>query len=188
MFKNCGKKGRGKVFWDPKITCQVLGFTLVELLASIAILGILLALAVMVWPKNVVLAEKVKCIGNMRSLQASLAAYVQDVGHWPQMPAEMDTSPDDSNYEDWWLNELAPYGGSPEVWMCPTIKRLVCSKNANGRPKIHYTPTMFDDKPMTPYKWRTQPWLIEIGNMHGHGANICFPDGSIRTMDDVIKK
>jgi prepilin-type processing-associated H-X9-DG protein len=38
---------------------------------------------------------------------------------------------------------------------------------------------------MAPYKY-PQPWLIEIGNMHGHGANICFPDGSIRTMNDVI--
>ena len=32
----------------------------------------------------------------------------------------------------------------------------------------------------------TQPWLIEIGNMHGRGAQACFPDGSIRSMDQLV--
>ena len=121
-------------------------------------------------------------MAHMRSLQVSLSAYLQDRGHWPQEP---DFASDQNAYEDWWLNEMAPYGATAEVWMCPSIKRLVSAKSTDGRPKIHYTPTMFDENPGTPYKWSTQPWLIEIGNMHGHGANICYPDGSIRSMDEV---
>ena len=168
---------------------QALGFTVVEVLVSTGILGILIGLSILSWPKVLASTENAKCLSHMRSLQVSLATYTQDVGHWPQIPSELDAgSNDDSNYEDWWLNELEPYGGTPEVWMCPTIRRLVTSQSKDGRPKLHYTPTMFDEKPATPYKWSTQPWLVEIGNMHGHGANICFPDGSIRTMDDLLKK
>lgn len=169
----------------PTGTC---GFTLVELLVSIGIVSILATLTILGWPKIMAAASSARCIGNMRSLHVSLASYVQDVGHWPQIPEALDvsSSDDDSSYEDWWLNELKGYGGSPEVWQCPLIQQLVTNKSANGRPKIHYTPTGFDDKPSTPYKWSTQPWLVEIGNIHGRGAHICFTDGSIRSMDDIV--
>ncbi len=160
------------------------GITLLELLAAIAVIGILAALFITVSKGIPMSAEAPRCMSNMRSLQSSLAAYLTDVGHWPQEPVN-ETGNSEEAYEDWWLKELAPYGGTPEVWMCPSIKRLVCSKSKEGRPKIHYTPTMFDAHPSTPYRWSTQPWLIEIGNMHGRGALICFPDGSIRTMEDV---
>ena len=160
------------------------GITFIEILAVVAILGILATLFIAVIESLPLRAEGPACMAHMRSLQVSLAAYLQDQGHWPQEP--VDQLADDPNaYEDWWLKEMEPYGATAEVWMCPSIKRLVTRKNKDGRPKIHYTPTMFDAIPSTPYKWSTQPWLIEIGNMHGHGANICYPDGSIRTMDEV---
>ena len=157
--------------------------TLIEIMTVIVIISILAILFISVSNALPQRAEGAKCLANMKSLQVCLASYIQDVGHWPQEPpAILDN---ENATEDWWLNELAPYGATPETWMCPTIKRLVCNKNKDGRPKVHYTPTMFDANPMTPYKWSTQPWLIEIGNMHGGGANICFPDGSIRSMDEV---
>jgi prepilin-type N-terminal cleavage/methylation domain-containing protein/prepilin-type processing-associated H-X9-DG protein len=159
-------------------------FTLVELLAVIGILGFLIALVVVVNNSLPARAESVACVTHLRSLHTSFAAYIQDKGHWPQEPEELGDR--EAPLEDWWLAEMAPYGAVPEVWMCPSIKRLITNKSKNGRPKIHYMPTMFDDQPMTPYKWSTQPWLIELGNMHGQGANICFPDGSIRTMDAVM--
>jgi len=164
--------------------CLEQGITFIEILAVVAIIAILASLFFVVNNNLPAQAEGPQCIMHMKSLQTSLAAYLQDVGHWPQEPVEQ-TGESVSAYEDWWLKELAPYGGTPEVWMCPTIKRLVSNKSSDGRPKIHYTPTMFDEIPGTPYRWSTQPWLIEIGNMHGHGALICYPDGSIRAMDDV---
>ncbi len=166
----------------------IFGFTLVELLASMAILSILVTLTITGWPRILALAAGAKCVGNMRSLHVSLDSYISDVGHWPQVPEAIDiaSSDDDSAYEDWWLNELKNYGGTQDVWQCPVIRSQISSKNPNGRPKIHYTPTSFDEKPSTPYKWSTQPWLVEIGNIHGRGAHICFTDGSIRSMDDVV--
>lgn len=60
------------------------------------------------------------------------------------------------------------------------------AKSKDRRPRIHYTPTMFDDKQGTPYKWPKQPWLIEIGDMHGNGALAGFPDGSTRAINDIL--
>jgi len=123
----------------------------------------------------------------MRSLHTSLAVYIQDRGHWPQEPEGLwDASGNNDAFEDWWVNELLPYGATEANWQCKTIMRTVVNKTKNKRPRIHYTPTMFDEKPFTPYRWSTQPWLIEIGNMHGRGAQACFPDGSIRGMDQLI--
>lgn len=51
---------------------------------------------------------------------------------------------------------------------------------------IHYTPTMFDDKPGTARRWPTQPWLIERADAHGNGALICFTDGSIKPFNKVL--
>jgi prepilin-type N-terminal cleavage/methylation domain-containing protein len=159
------------------------GFTLLELLITILIIAILIVTVIVAFPKIQAKAEAVRCGNNMRQLQVALAAATQDQGHWPQEPAN-----DNQNaWEDWWIQELQTYGPTLGTWQCPSIKRKIAGRNKDGRPKIHYTPTSFDDLPGTPYKWSKQPWLIEIGNMHGGGALIAFPDGSIRTMDDVLK-
>lgn len=169
-----------------KFTGQsVAGFTVIEIFAVIAIMGILAALFFAASDRLPMRAEATKCMANLRSLQVSLSAYVQDKGHWPQEPIAQ-TGNSENAYEDWWIAELKPYGASESTWMCPTIKRLVTNKSKDGRPKVHYTPTMFDKNPATPYRWSTQPWLIEIGNMHGQGALICYPDGSIKAMDEVV--
>lgn len=162
------------------------GFSLVEILVAVGVLAILIAVLVRFSPGLLGRAAAVRCAQNMRSLHVSLAAYVQDVGHWPQEPVEFQENTTDDASEDWWLNELQEYGATPKVWMCPAIERQISNKHPDGRPKIHYTPTPFDERPSTPYRWSTQPWLVEIGNMHGRGALICFPDGSIRTMEEVL--
>ncbi len=122
----------------------------------------------------------------MRSLHTSLASYVQDKGMWPQEPEI--SNADSVLNEDWWLNELAPYGADPGVWICPTIKRMAAGSKEDESPRIHYLPGAFDSHPTSPFKYAMQPWLIEIAGVHGHGPNISFPDGSIRPMDDLLKK
>ncbi|MBE2203333.1 MAG: type II secretion system protein [Chthoniobacterales bacterium] len=163
------------------------GLTMIEVLVSIAIVSILASMVTLAWPRVMASVAAAKCMGNMRSLHVSLGSYVTDTGHWPQLPENLDVSgSNDAAYEDWWLEELKPYGGIPSVWQCPLIQSKISNKDPDGRPRIHYTPTPFDEIPSTPFKWPTQPWLVEIGNIHGRGANICFTDGSIRSMDDVL--
>ena len=143
------------------------GFTLIELLAVISIVAILAALGVAGWGPMIARAEGVKCLSHMRSLHASLAAYVQDAGHWPQEP-ETDTAEIDA---DWWINELKPYGATGEVWLCPTIKRAQQPMPEKDRWRIHYNPGMFGPNPSDPYKFSTQPWLVEVvGKDQGHSG------------------
>ncbi|MEI8312959.1 MAG: hypothetical protein WCH98_19610 [Verrucomicrobiota bacterium] len=120
----------------------------------------------------------------MRSLHTSLATYVQETGHWPQEP-ETDSADIDA---DWWIQEMKPYGATEEVWLCPSIKRAQFVMPEKDRWRIHYSPGMFGPEPSDPYKFSTQPWLVEITDMHGHGPNVCFPDGSIRQLDDLMLK
>lgn len=155
-----------------------------ELLATVAIIVILVALVVPVGRGYFEKSDAVVCMNNMRNLLPAFNAYIQEKGHWPQEPVEIWNSSDDDAHEDWWIAEMKPYGLDEKNWQCPTIRRQVASKDPNGRPHLHYSPTMFDADSMTPYKWTTQPWFVEIGNMHGRGAHICFPDGSIKTIND----
>jgi prepilin-type N-terminal cleavage/methylation domain-containing protein len=161
-------------------------FTLLEVLVCIAIVAIVIAILIPVGRGMIRRSESVACMSNMRNLIPVLNVYVQDKGYWPQEPQAIKDSGDEAAHEDFWINEFLPYGVSEKSWQCPTIRRLVSSADKDGRPRLHYTPTGFDSNAATPYKWSTQPWFVEIGNMHGKGAYICFPDGSIKTMNDLL--
>ena len=162
------------------------GFTLIETLAVAGVIAVLVVIGMVAWQPLIARAEGVQCLSHMKSLHTSLVAYVQDNGHWPQEPDAGDENKDID--ADWWINELKPYGGTEEVWLCPTIKRAQLSLPISERWKIHYSPGMFGPLASDPYKYSMQPWLIEISGMHGRGPNICFPDGSIRQHDDFLKK
>lgn len=169
---------------SPSLGRSCLGFTVLEILAVAGIVAILAALAAFAYRPLIARAENAKCITNMRSLHTSLNAYVQDKAQWPQEPPELQDNERTDALEDWWIEALRPYGAPIEVWRCPTIFRALQKSNPDERPKIHYLPSKFEPGALSPYRWSTQPWLIEIGNMHGQGGNICFPDGSIRQMDE----
>ncbi len=160
-------------------------FTVLETLVTIAIIAVVVTLVLVGLRHYRERAEAIRCGSNMRSIQVALAAAVQDEGgRWPQIPVEVDIDPDRA--EDWWFDQLKNYGITENTWKCPTIQRKVVSRTENGRPRLHYQPTQFDDRAGTPYKWTTQPWLVEIGNMHGGGPLLSFPDGSIKGMDEVV--
>ncbi len=127
-------------------------------------------------------------MATMRSLHVALSSYVRDVGKWPQEPEELWLAENSAPLEDWWFETLGPFGGGEKAWRCPTISRLVARGEEKDTPRMHYGPTRFDDKPLSPFRWATQPWLVEIGDMHGRGAHIIFPDGSIRVMSDFLPK
>jgi len=159
----------------------------VEFIVAAGIVGILATIIFRTFAYTVERSEATRCASNLRSLHTSLSAYLQDKGHWPQEPKAIWQGNDNDAYEDWWIKELEPYGATEKVWQCSTIQRKIVNKTKDKRPRIHYTPTMFDSNSMTPYKWSTQPWLVEIGNMHGVGALLCFPDGTVRPMGEVMK-
>ena len=161
--------------------------TLIEVLITIGIIVVLAGIIIAISPYIRDRAEAARCTNNLRQLQLAFSSYIQSEGHWPQEPPEFNEDTPVNVMEDWYIDALEPYGATEAIWRCPTIYRRVTSKSKDNRPKIHYSPTMFDELPGTPYKWPKQPWLIEIANMHGAGALVCFPDGSVRPFNELLK-
>jgi len=163
------------------------GFTLVEIAAIVVIVTVLATLVFHVSKRLPTMADQATCASKMRNLHGALAAYTIENDHWPQQPpfgrgeeAEMD---------QWWLRTLAPYGMDHEsAWQCPGIKRIgsVRETGTGDEPFIHYMPSLFDPRPTTPFRWQWQPWAVEIADVHGRGAHMLFPDGSIRTQADLF--
>ncbi|MBE2180404.1 MAG: hypothetical protein IAE97_08025 [Chthoniobacterales bacterium] len=160
-------------------------FTLIDAVAAVLIVAILLILLI---PEMAGIKERaaaVRCASNMRSINLALRGYLLDHEEvWPQGP-----SPDQEQaWEQFWLEALKNYGIDPKTWQCPTINSQLASQGSTSadRPRIHYTPTLFDDTPGIANKWATHPWLIERSDVHGQGPLICFPDGSIKPFDKVL--
>ncbi len=130
-------------------------------------------------------AEKAVCIGNLRSIYISLNAYLSDHQSWPQCPTDIDRL----GAETFWMDTLKDYGASPEVWICPTLKRRFALLSPNETaPKMDYIPAQFDEKAFTPRKWPGMPWAIEIGDMHGGGNLLIRSDGGIKGMNQIFEE
>lgn len=158
------------------------GYTLIELLMTIAMIAILVSIAIPSYKAYRIKAEKAVCLSQMRTIHVALDNHVQDKNHWPQMPAGIFESTDETEFWKWWILTLEPYGAGEWVWLCPSDKARKESKDEyNGS----YLPTQFDGHHFTPYRWANQPWLMERGNLHKKGAHIMFPDGSIRDSMDA---
>jgi prepilin-type N-terminal cleavage/methylation domain-containing protein len=161
-------------------------FTLIELAVAIAIVGILVLLVSSNYKGIMMKVSKANCISNMRSLHVAFSSFVNDAGYWPQIPEQLASG--ESDYEDWWIETMEPYTGSEKVWLCPVLKAGRLS-SADGRVlRMHYIPTQFDANRISPTRWPRQPWLIEMGDAHGDGALILFPDGAVQSLGQVLGK
>ena len=162
------------------------GFTLLELLIVLAIIGILATLLIPVYGHIRERAQKVQCMANLRSLYVGADLYVQRNGSWPQIFLKnFDTGED---YANAWIAALAPFGVERKTWICPTIQELLHNPDYNNPAlaRLDYVSTGFDDKPISPYQWPRQPWFIETGDVHGNGNLIIFTDGSIAETNNVL--
>ncbi len=167
-----------------------MGFTIVELLVVLAIMAVLSLLVSSGWGFLRERSEQVACANNLRGLYGGFSAYVADHRQWPQLP---DPPPSATAEEDFWHDALEPYGFTWINWQCPTTLRSYRSDpglkdNPDVQARIHYTPTRFDDKAMTPFRWAKQPWLIESSDSHRSGSLILFADGSIVDSDEEYKR
>jgi len=130
--------------------------------------------------------DRVRCTQNLKEIYSGLNSYVEDYGHWPKEPPQAWDHQKD--YEDFWLATLKPYGVTDSIWQCPGILRLGRIQKEGRSPRVHYFPTMFDSKPGTPHKWPNMPWVVEIGNTHGHGPLLILPDGSVHDYDTFLEQ
>mgnify|MGYP001028554349 CR=1 FL=1 len=116
------------------------GFTLIEILVVIAIIGILMAILVPVLNKARETAYKGTCGANIKSLCFALNEYAQDEGGWyisSVLPVGVDTGFSDGN--EFFAASIGPYMGlaaippmqdvtmqdvsDTKMWACPTALR-----------------------------------------------------------------
>ncbi len=154
-------------------------FTMLDAIAALTVVAILAALAVPNLGNYVRKAQEVRCMANMRNITVALRGYLQDHGNvWPQGPPPNAGA----EWENFWRPVLRPYGVNDTTWQCPAIS----ARSGADTPRVHSTPTLGPAVPGIADRWATHPWLIERGEGHGHGALICFPDGSIKSFDKVL--
>ncbi|MEG3007608.1 MAG: prepilin-type N-terminal cleavage/methylation domain-containing protein [Oscillospiraceae bacterium] len=67
------------------------GFTLVELMVVVAIIGILTAIAIPVYNSVTSKADQRTCDANVRILKAAVENYHVDNGKYPEKPEDLDT-------------------------------------------------------------------------------------------------
>ena len=165
------------------------GFTLLELVIIIAIVGILAVLAVPITLNFRQRAQRVQCTANLRNLGVGANLYLQQNNDiWPQIhpPAAGDAS---ENYANAWIAALEPFSVSRKTWICPTNQSELDNPDylTPENARIDYFATPFDDKPGTSHQWPRQPWFIETGSVHGNGNLILFTDGSIADLNTVVR-
>ena len=161
------------------------GITLPQVLVSMAVAGVLAAILIPSFQSVVRKSSKVTCTNNMRQLHVVFSSYLQDVGHWPQVPEAVTET--EAGYGRWWLSTMEPYGAPAKLWRCPIMDKMRISDSVGNPVLVHYIPTQFDLRPTSPKQWPRQPWLIERGNAHGGGSLILFPDGSVQSLSEVLQ-
>jgi prepilin-type N-terminal cleavage/methylation domain-containing protein len=161
------------------------GFTLVEILAAVCILAILAGLVFYGYQPALDKAQSVLCMSRMRSIHAALAANLADKGSWPQPPEFPAGS---TGLQSWWIDQLKPQGLSPQNWLCPTSGKIFGQQPGSPEAVSSYSVSFFDSSPSAPYKWATQPWLLEVAGIHPQGPHVCFPDGSIKNMNSLLNR
>ena len=154
------------------------GFTLIELLVSIGLIGILVTLALSQFGTIRNRAEKVVCMGHLRSLYVMLSSYLNDNEEWPQCPDDAEGSDE----EQFWMDALKDYGATDGVWKCPGMRRcLAIDPNATTTdvPRLSYMITPFTSEPLTPRKSQNMPWVME--SVGAHVGLMIRTDGCITT-------
>ncbi len=162
---------------------------MVELLLVIGLVAVLASIVLALSKSMRNRAEGAACIANMKSIFTALAAFTNDNKHWPQPPES--AMADEELFWEFWitvLGEDTEYDVPEKTWVCPTYRRLAGGKDYVERTST-YLPAGFDAvSSSTPYRWGNQPWLMEIGNHHGKGALVLYPDGSVVPLDEKFGK
>ncbi len=93
------------------------GFTLIEVLVTVAIIAMLLGIGFPMSRHLIDKSREAKCMNNLRSLGVALQSHIQDHGNvMPDLKAGRNSSTDDIPVLE---TVLLPYLESPEAFHCP---------------------------------------------------------------------
>ena len=163
------------------------GFTVLELLIVIALIGVLTTLITVGYQHSIKKIEAANCMANLRGIGVALSSYHNDFQKWPQIPEEIALG--SIAEEEFWVREMLPYGVSEKNWRCRTQERRLKSNSKSDQvAKIHYIPSIFDAVTIRPLSiYQVHPWAMEIADVHGNGNHVLMSDGSVRTYKDIFE-
>jgi type II secretory pathway pseudopilin PulG len=155
------------------------GFTLVEILITVAIVIALAALVIPVGSSMLRNSRKAACLSNLRQIGMALESYLQDHHNiMPELAAGRSSMQEDVPVLD---NTLNAYLSSPDVFRCPEDKQefkksgssYLWNSTQNGRPKMKLFFFGTNDSASIPLVTDKEAW-------HGekNGANILYADYS----------
>ena len=154
------------------------GFTLLELMTVIVIIGILAVLFMPAFLQYQERARRVACVARLKGLYVATTGFLgSSGGSWPRIQPTMS---DDVAFSQQWYDTLSPFGIGWEDLVCPSVQRKLGSPNVSDE-KLHrmdYVSTFFDDRPGTPLKWPNMPWFLERQDMHG-GQLVILTNGTV---------
>lgn len=161
-------------------------FTLMELMTVILIIAILSAMIIPAFGYMRARAERTKCVQNLKSLYVGAQLHIQEFGYWPQVDGALLNKP---AFADAWAQALERYSISRENWVCPTVQRLLRDPDLSiaKNHRVDYFGTPFSKEAGMPYRWPTQPWFIEKGDVHGDGQLMIFTNGDVKPLHDVLR-
>lgn len=135
------------------------GFTLMELLVTIAVIAILAALLLPVLNKGKERARRAKCQSNLRQIGIALRQYTND--YRDLLPDATTNNP--AYYGSWWpwdlntnlVSELEEHGATRKVLYCPS--------NPNMNDEAHWN--FSKAHPRSPFRVLGYPFLLPGGIM-----------------------
>jgi prepilin-type processing-associated H-X9-DG protein/prepilin-type N-terminal cleavage/methylation domain-containing protein len=117
---------------------KAIAFTLVELIVTIAIVGVLAVLGLQVSKKALEKQRAIKCVGQLGGIYTTLRLYALDNNNC--FPRSYFSTP---SWANWFANSpLSQYGGGDDLWeklvICPENRRAQVI-SATGRKGYPYT-------------------------------------------------
>jgi prepilin-type N-terminal cleavage/methylation domain-containing protein/prepilin-type processing-associated H-X9-DG protein len=144
------------------------GFTLVELLIVIAIIAILAAVLLAVFPQGLEMARRASCVSGVKQITAAASMYAHDHDR-RFIPAITRGAPgDDRGYT--WCTIIQPYLDSEQILICPNdsdpraTEDFVCLPHSYG---LNYRHTF-----NTAFGWNPGSLTAKLTNVDQHSKRI----------------